>query len=61
MSEKQDKRRCNRILRRRSKIRLTLDGEAFMEIFPEQALNVWDMDKDGKQYWLDHDAAWMRK
>jgi len=23
--------------------------------------NPWKAPKDGKQYWLDHDAKWMRK
>jgi hypothetical protein len=23
--------------------------------------NEWDSPRDGKQYWIDHDARWMRK
>lgn len=58
-SEKQDKRICNRRLRRRNKQRL-LSGEEHIFLTKEEAMNIAVMDKDGKFY-FDPDTDWGKK
>jgi hypothetical protein len=60
-SEKEDKRHCNRALRRKVKSQLsTGDYETPMPL-PNEVVNIWSMDKDGKQYWPDAEEKDMRK
>jgi hypothetical protein len=50
-SEKKDKQRCNRILRK--KVREKLHKEDYDAEFPlpNEVFNIWSMAKDGKHYW----------
>lgn len=59
-SEKQDKRRCNRIVRRTNKARVHQQDDEHL-ISPEEAMNVWSMNKDGKGYYKDATDEDMRK
>lgn len=60
-SEKEDKRRVNRILRRVVKKRLQEDEEALLPDIDE-VMNVYNFGKDGKR-WVDieEEARLMRK
>lgn len=60
-SEKQDKRRCNRILRRVARVMLRVEGEAYIDPTKHDALDLWSMSKDGKHYWGDRYPELMRK
>lgn len=46
VSEKKDKRNCNRKLRRKSKTKLKIDPLNYIEPNKEEILDVWDMAKD---------------
>jgi hypothetical protein len=65
-SEKQEKRKYNRKLRRRNKLELKQGKEVFTN--KREIINVWSMSKDGKTrykspYWgtPEHWEKWMRK
>lgn len=49
-SEKQDKRRANRALRRRVKTILLKDPEADVIPTLEEVSDIWSFEKDGKMY-----------
>lgn len=54
------RRRENRAKRR--KVRATLVKGDYEKLPHEKEYgNEWDSPRDGKQYWIDHDARWMRK
>ncbi len=51
-SQKQDKRRCNRIARRTNRVVVQIDGDDARCIVQREALNVYDMAYDGtRRYW----------
>lgn len=58
-TEKQDKRRWNRVFRKVSKNQIRLDKEAPIKI--QDVTNVWDGAKDGKQYYQRATKKDMRK
>lgn len=58
-TEKQDKRRWNRVFRKVSKNQIRLDKEAPIKI--QDVTNVWDGAKDGKQYYNRANKKDMRK
>lgn len=63
-SEKQDKRRANRTLRRRVKEILTsLEQSDFPAPLPRlrEVSDAWDFGKDGKSYRDWWEAKWLRK
>lgn len=47
-SEKEDKRKANRLFRRVTKVQLKKGKDLFVEM--NEVSNVWSFDKDGKQY-----------
>lgn len=49
-SEKDDKRRMNRKIRRRENMKDLLD-EGYLPVLKNEAMSEWDMGKDGKHYW----------
>jgi len=53
-SEKQDKRHANRRLRR--KVRT-----GALELLLREVSSVWGFEKDGKRYWRNPSAKFMRK
>lgn len=59
ISEKQDKRRWNRIFRKVCKRLLMKEREAPIKI--SAVSDVWDGGKDGKHYWKDATKKHMRK
>lgn len=58
-SEKKDKRRANRLLRRLSRAMIGQGEEELPNI--RDVSNVWSFDKDGKSYWSDAAPENMRK
>lgn len=63
-SEKDDKRLCNRKIRRIAKEKLSLDPDGYLEPLPNEVYNVWSMAKDGKSYWIpksDFNQYWLEK
>lgn len=58
-TEKQDKRRWNRVFRKVSKNLIRLEKEAPVKI--KGVTNVWDGAKDGKQYYHRASKKDMRK
>ncbi|MVM31286.1 hypothetical protein GO755_14680 [Spirosoma sp. HMF4905] len=57
-TEKQDKRWANRRLRRTNRVRIRKADEPALL---REVSNVWDFKKDGKMYYLNPLAAWLRK
>lgn len=49
VSEKEDKRRCNRSWRR--KIKQAIFHEREIMPIQREVMNVWSMNKDGKRWW----------
>lgn len=58
-SEKQDKRKANRSLRRTVRVILLKDPEVDLLPTIEEVSDVWDFQKDGKMY--DTSEGWERK
>jgi hypothetical protein len=58
-TEKQDKRRWNRVFRKVSKNLIRLEKEAPVKI--QGVTSVWDGEKDGKQYYHRASKKDMRK
>ncbi|HEX6910544.1 MAG TPA: hypothetical protein VF142_09115 [Longimicrobium sp.] len=60
-SEKQDKRRANRKLRRKVRVTLSTEPDGVLPALREVSC-AWAFDKDGKvRFDPDRRAAWMRK
>ena len=47
--------------RERTAIRVALVKDTIDLVDPRKFGNPYKSPKDGKQYWVDHNAAWMRK
>ena len=64
-SEKKGKRIMNRIFRRATKSKLSIESieDETLDFWfnKNQAYNVWSMEKDGKHYWKDAPAKYLRK
>jgi len=50
-SQKQDKRICNRIMRRTGRIKMRVDGEEALFPRHDEALNKYSMDQDGTRHY----------
>jgi hypothetical protein len=59
-SEKYDKRKANRILRARVRVALARKDDPVLPVLREVS-DVWAFAKDGKKYWSDAPAKWLRK
>jgi hypothetical protein len=59
-SEKQDKRKCNRKVRRINKVLVTHEDDEHL-IGKHEAIDTWSMRKDGRHYWKDAEPGDMRK
>lgn len=57
-SQKQDKRSCNRVFRRKSKIRLKQDCDLPVRL--REVRDVWSFTGDGKRYWR-YDCRFFKK
>ena len=59
-SQKQDKRVCNRILRRTNRVRLACHGADALWLSKREALDAWSMSQDGTRGYRPFDpAGWM--
>ncbi len=58
-SEKDDKRHCNRLVRRAARA-IAHDPDA-VHVCKSEAMDVWSMSKDGRRYWCDATEKDMRK
>ena len=60
-SEKQDKRKANRMFRRKQKSAIQVGEFDKMPLDLEEVYPIWSMDKDGKSYWENATPKDMRK
>ena len=60
-SQKQDKRICNRIMRRVGRVKLRVDGEEALLPRHDEALNRYSMSQDGtRRYTPYHCQPWYK-
>lgn len=60
-SEKQDKRKANRLFRKLTKSKLKTEEDPFLPTDLDEVSNVWSMAKDGKRWWNSATEKDMRK
>lgn len=59
VTEKENKRKANRKLRRLNKIKIHKKDYDLFQL--REISDVWEFDKDGKQYLIAPDKKWLRK
>ena len=60
-SEKKDKRLANRMFRKLEKTKIAMQQFEKLPVYMSEVMNLWEMSKDGKNYWKNAEKKDMRK